>query len=190
MHCLLGLLVLISSNAQRPDKSITKILETDSRFTILRKLLKTTGLDTTLNGSEQFTLFAPTDAAFKKLPPGALQGILKEDRLCSPVATAHLLKGFYGTLSFMNGASAEGQPLRYHLTSYGGYLLTTEVTKDGLTIEGAKFLGEIFAKNGNVLVVDSVLPVVVLAPEIEGFSRNLPQELFRWKMAHYKKDPK
>jgi len=185
--CIALLLPLLAS-AQ--SETLLQKIDKDPRFTILRKLMKAAGMDTTLGGDKAYTLFAPTDAAFQKLPAGALKAILKQDRLATPVVMAHVLEGRYGTLSFMNGISKAGEPLTYRLTMEGGYHLTTICGNDGLTVNGLRVANEMFASNGTIVMLDSVMPIYVDHPKPDGLSARLPQEFWKWGMARFYDPPK
>lgn len=62
-------------------------------FKTLHDALAATGLDATLNGDGPFTVFAPTDAAFEKLPAGTLDGLLKDKEALTAILTYHVLAG-------------------------------------------------------------------------------------------------
>ncbi len=59
-------------------KNIVETLAADGRFTTLVTALKAAQLDGNLSGPGPFTVFAPTDAAFKKLPAGTVDSLLKD----------------------------------------------------------------------------------------------------------------
>jgi transforming growth factor-beta-induced protein len=59
-------------------KSIVDTAVADGRFTTLITALQAAKLDDTLKGNRSYTVFAPTDDAFKNLPPGTLLSLLKE----------------------------------------------------------------------------------------------------------------
>jgi uncharacterized surface protein with fasciclin (FAS1) repeats len=59
-------------------KNIVETAEADGGFTTLVTALKATQLDVNLSGSGPFTVFAPTDNAFKKLPDGTIDNLLKD----------------------------------------------------------------------------------------------------------------
>lgn len=56
--------------------SLTTVIADSATFSTLTKAIKATGLDTTLGGTKQFTIFAPTDAAFGTLPEGTLTKLM------------------------------------------------------------------------------------------------------------------
>jgi transforming growth factor-beta-induced protein len=73
---------------------VTKRLEIDGRFTMLLKALKTAKMDTALDaGSHEFTLFAPTDEAFARLPKLAVDTILGNPALLSLTLMHHVAAG-------------------------------------------------------------------------------------------------
>lgn len=169
--------------------SINDIVQHDSRFTLLGKLLQITGMDMSLSGDGGlgYTLFAPTDAAFRKLPPKVLQAILTRDRLGAPIVGGHLLQGKYGLMSFTNGVAPVGQPLRYHLKSIRDDYIDTEVTRSGtVVVNGVNIIDQKSAKNGMILAVDGVMPIIIDPPRNEGLSRALPAELYRWNLGRYR----
>jgi uncharacterized surface protein with fasciclin (FAS1) repeats len=62
-------------------------------FTKLVAGIKTAGLTDKFTGQEQFTIFAPTDEAFKKLPSGALEALLKDSAKLKAVLSYHVVTG-------------------------------------------------------------------------------------------------
>ena len=63
----------------KQDKDIVQIATDDGRFNTLVEALKSAGLVDTLKGEGPFTVFAPTDDAFNKLPQGTIQDLLKPE---------------------------------------------------------------------------------------------------------------
>lgn len=171
-----------------PD-SITEAVIADSRFRMLHRVLRATGMDTILDRkAPSYTLFAPTDAAFQKLPRPILNELLTRDGLSYPLAGAHILEGKYGIESFTNGTAPLGQPLRHRLKTWGDTYLHTEVSRSGrLTANGAKVVEQIHTPNGNILVIDTVMPAIIDPPRPNGLSRSLPSELFQWSLGKYER---
>lgn len=62
-------------------------------FTLLAKATAAAALIATLKGTGPFTLFAPTDEAFAKLPPGTLEGLLRDRARLTQVLANHVLPG-------------------------------------------------------------------------------------------------
>src|SRR5579871_861482 len=78
-----------------PDKDIVETAVAAGSFKTLTAALQAAGLVDTLKGSGPFTVFAPTDEAFAKLPPGTVENLLKpenKDKLTA-VLTYHVVPG-------------------------------------------------------------------------------------------------
>lgn len=75
-----------------PTKNIVETAADAGNFTILKKALKATGLDETLKGGN-FTVFAPTDEAFNKLPAGTLDNLLKDKEALKKILLYHVVEG-------------------------------------------------------------------------------------------------
>src|SRR5450631_2695689 len=82
-----------SSNHTRPSKNIVDTAIAAGNFTTLVASIRAAGLTDTLTGKGPFTVFAPTDEAFKKLPPGALDALLKDTVKLKAVLSYHLVAG-------------------------------------------------------------------------------------------------
>ena len=117
-------------------------------FTTLVKAVKAAGLTDALTTGGPFTVFAPTDEAFAKLPDGTLQSLLDQPEKLKSVLLYHVVSGTVKAADVMKLTSAEtleGQPLAIG-------------TEDGVTVDGAKVLKtDIEARNGVVHVIDTVL---------------------------------
>jgi len=114
-------------------------------FTVLVKAVQEAGLVDTLKGAGPFTLFAPTDAAFAKLPPGALEGLLADKAKLTTVLTYHVVPG--------SVSSAAVAGLKSLKTVQGA-----ELTVHGVQINDATILqADIAASNGVIHAIDTVL---------------------------------
>ncbi len=116
-----------------------------------RKAVKATGLAETLQGAEPFTVFAPTDAAFAKLPAGTAEALLADREKLASILTYHVNSGkvMAGDIVKTNGATpntVNGLPLDI-------------VVRDGkVFVNGAQVVtADIQASNGVIHVIDSVL---------------------------------
>lgn len=123
----------------------------DGHFKTLAKALTAAGLIDTLKGAGPFTVFAPTDDAFAKLPPGTLDGLLKDIPKLTAILKYHVLAGKVATADVMklDGKTAT--------TLNGSHLKVS--TKDGVKINGAVNVTktDIAASNGLIHVIDAVL---------------------------------
>ena len=118
-------------------------------FQTLVTALKAAGLVDTLKGPGPFTVFAPTDDAFAKLPAGALDGLLKDPAKLKKVLLYHVVSGKVMAADVMKMKSAktvEGSSAR--VMAHGG-----KVMIDTSTVVKA----DIACDNGVIHVIDTVL---------------------------------
>ncbi|MDP3404403.1 MAG: fasciclin domain-containing protein [Brevundimonas sp.] len=120
-------------------------------FTTLVAAVTAAGLVETLKGAGPFTVFAPSDDAFAKLPAGTVEDLVKpenKDKLTA-ILTLHVLSGA------VHAADIAGKTLSP--ASVNGEALTVDGT-DGVTINGAKVVSaDIACTNGVIHVIDAVL---------------------------------
>ena len=83
----------LSTVAMAAEKDIVDTAVAAGSFKTLVTAVKAAGLVETLKGPGPFTVFAPTDAAFAKLPPGALEELLKDPAKLKAVLTYHVVSG-------------------------------------------------------------------------------------------------
>ena len=115
--------------------------------------VKAAGLVDTLSGAGPFTVFAPTNEAFAKLPPGTVESLLKpenKDKL-QAVLTYHVVPGRMSAKDLMDAAKKDGGQAK--LKTVEGDLLTVEAKGNDskVTIEN------VFQSNGVIQVIDTVL---------------------------------
>ncbi|MEP0547033.1 MAG: fasciclin domain-containing protein [Rhodothermales bacterium] len=133
--------------AQAAQEDIVTTLVDRGDFTILVDALRSTGLDAALASGEAFTLFAPTDAAFAKLPAGTLEGLTPEQ--LTGILRYHVL---VGAASSEDAAALDAAP------SVQGSDLTFYASDAGLTVNGAAITeADVQASNGVIHVIDTVL---------------------------------
>jgi uncharacterized surface protein with fasciclin (FAS1) repeats len=120
------------------------------QFTKLAAALQAAGLVDTLKGPGPFTVFAPTDEAFAKLPPGALDDLLKPEnkQKLADLLTYHVVAGKVTSADVVKLKSAKT-------------VLGKEVTidaSDGVKVDNAKVVkADIEASNGVIHVIDTVI---------------------------------
>lgn len=119
-------------------------------FTTLVAAVQAAGLVDTLKGEGPFTVFAPNDAAFAKLPAGTVEDLLKpenKDKLTA-ILTYHVVPGKVMSGDLSNGMKAA--------TVQGGEV--TVMTEGGVSVNDAKVLAaDIEAENGVIHVIDTVI---------------------------------
>jgi len=130
------------------------------QFTTLARALQAAGLVDTLKGPGPFTVFAPTDAAFAKLPPGAVEGLLADPSQLRAVLTYHVVPGRVTAAEVVRmpaASTVQGSPVQISPAGQS-------VRLNGST---SVVQADVLASNGVIHVIDAVL----LPPELAG----LPQ---------------
>jgi uncharacterized surface protein with fasciclin (FAS1) repeats len=139
--------------ADEAKKDIVDTAVGADQFKTLVAAVKAAGLVETLKGDGPFTVFAPTDEAFAKIPKEKLEALLKDKKALTAVLTYHVVAGKVLAADVVKLDSAK--------TVQGKSI--TIVTKDGkVTVNGAAVTStDIVCKNGVIHVIDTV----ILPPE-------------------------
>ncbi len=120
-------------------------------FKMLVAAVKAAGLVETLNGAGPFTVFAPTDEAFAKLPAGTLEDLLKpenKDKLVK-ILTYHVVAGKVMAADVVKLTEAK---------TVAGQSLTIKVANGKVTVDGAQITKtDIVTTNGVIHVIDAVM---------------------------------
>jgi len=117
-------------------------------FTTLVAAVEAAGLVDTLSGPGPFTVFAPTDAAFAKLPEGTVESLLADIPKLTAILTYHVVSGS------VHAADLEGTP---SATTVQGTDVTFD-TSDGVKVNDATVIkADIDASNGVIHCIDTVL---------------------------------
>lgn len=141
----------ISATARAPQKDIVDIAAGDKNFSTLVSLVKKAGLVETLKSKGPFTVFAPTNAAFAKLPKATLDAVGKDNALLKRVLTYHVLSGNVDSKAATAAAgksvkTVEGGEIKVSLRGRNLMINNSRVTK-----------ADIKASNGVIHVIDTVL---------------------------------
>jgi uncharacterized surface protein with fasciclin (FAS1) repeats len=134
-----------------PAKNIVETAVSAGQFNTLAAALKAAGLVTTLEGPGPFTVFAPTDAAFAKLPAGTVDSLLKPKNKKKLIAilTYHVVAGDVTAADVVKLTSAK---------TLNGQSVTITVNGGTVKINDATVVKtDITANNGVIHVIDSVL---------------------------------
>lgn len=143
-----------AAEAGTPAESSGNVLETASAagsFNTLVAAVKAAGLEETLSGPGPFTVFAPTDDAFKKLPAGTVESLLKPENKKKLVAilTYHVVAGSMLAKDVVAAKS---------LKTVQGQQLKVMTEGSDVRVSGAKVVKtDIAASNGVIHVIDSVV---------------------------------
>jgi uncharacterized surface protein with fasciclin (FAS1) repeats len=140
------------ARAGSPAASSKDIVDTAvaaGNFTTLATALKAAGLVDTLKGEGPFTVFAPTDAAFKKLPAGTLDTLLADKQRLTAVLTYHVVPGKVmaaDVIKLSDAKTVEGQKVKIDVVD-------GSVKVDEATVTQT----DIVASNGVIHVIDTVI---------------------------------
>jgi uncharacterized surface protein with fasciclin (FAS1) repeats len=150
-----GLIALVAAAAMTAQAKAADIVETAAsagNFTTLLAAVEAAGLADTLKGEGPFTVFAPTDAAFEKLPQGTVENLLKpenRDQL-QQILTYHVVPGRIMS-SDLAGQSTTAKTVE-------GSDLEIDASGSGVMVESATVTqADIAAENGVIHVIDSVM---------------------------------
>jgi uncharacterized surface protein with fasciclin (FAS1) repeats len=140
-----------SATNQVPEPNIVTVAATSGDFNTLVAAVKAAGLVETLQGDGPFTVFAPTDEAFAKLPAGTVDSLLLPENKQKLVAilTYHVVPGEVLAADVVKLSSAntvEGQPV------------SISADAAGVRVNDANVIAtDVMASNGVIHVIDSVL---------------------------------
>lgn len=119
------------------------------QFKTLTALVGEAGLVETLKGKGPFTVFAPTDKAFAKLPKSLVDTLMKDKKLLTSVLTYHVIAGNVMSTDLKNGLKAKTVQGENLMVTIKGK--TVKFNKSGLVAADVK------ATNGVIHVIDTVL---------------------------------
>src|SRR5215831_15095897 len=154
---------VVGGNEMFPSKNIVQNAVNSADHTTLVAAVKAAGLVDTLSGAGPFTVFAPTNAAFLKLPVGTVDSLLKPEmkEKLAAVLTYHVLPGRFAIKDLWDASTkAKG---KVKMKTVEGEELTFEFKGQALTIWDSKgnasrvTIQNVFQSNGVIHVVDNVL---------------------------------
>ena len=132
------------------DKTIVDVAVENGNFETLVTAVTEAGLVETLSGEGPFTVFAPTDEAFAKIPEETLTAILADKEQLTSILTYHVVAGKVMAADVVNLDAAE---------TVQGQSLAIEVMEDGTVMvnDAEVILTDVEASNGVIHVIDTVL---------------------------------
>ena len=153
---LVGLLAIVAliatgavSSADHHEKDIVDTAVAAGSFNTLVTAIKAAGLVDTLKGEGPFTVFAPTDDAFAKLPEGTVEGLLKDKEKLTAVLTYHVVPGKVMAADVVKLSSAK---------TVQGQEVKVKAGDGGVMINDAKVIKtDILTSNGVIHVIDTVI---------------------------------
>jgi len=147
-----------------PSKNIIQNAVNSKDHTTLVAAVKAAGLVDTLQGAGPFTVFAPTNDAFSKLPAGTVDTLLKTENkpTLTKVLTYHVVPGRLTATSLMK-AVKDGGGMAQLTTVEGAALVVKQAGPGKLSVTDAKgdvatvTIADVLQSNGVIHVVDTVL---------------------------------
>jgi len=131
-----------------PSKNIVDTAVAAGNFTTLLAVIKTAGLTDKLTGTGPFTVFAPTDEAFSKLPPGALEALRKDSAKLKAVLSYHVVAGHVWAKDMKSG----------EMMTLQGSALIASVSTSGVHVNGTHVKQpDIAATNGVIHGIDALI---------------------------------
>ncbi|GFR92084.1 transforming growth factor-beta-induced protein ig-h3-like [Elysia marginata] len=143
-----GVIHVLNAVMLPPAGTIVSALAACPEFKILVKAVQVGGLVETLSGPGPFTVFAPTDKAFRKLPQGTIEKLLHNPKELAKILTYHVVSGTFCSagLSSGNVKTVEGQEV------------AIKVSADGVVVNESKVISaDGSVTNGVVHAIDTVL---------------------------------
>ncbi len=133
------------------EKNVVQVAIGSKDHTTLVAAVKAADLVDALSNAGPFTVFAPTNAAFDKLPAGTVEGLLKPEKKdeLATILQYHVSLGVFKPEMFTDGQT---------IGQVDGGNITISIKPDGIYVNGtAKIVASIPASNGIVHVIDGVL---------------------------------
>lgn len=147
----LGTLRSYSDSHEQAQLDIVETAAAAGSFNTLVAAVNAAGLTETLKGEGPFTVFAPTDEAFAKLPPGTIEMLLKPENKDKLVAILmyHVVVGKVTAEEVVKLTSAE---------SVSGKKIDIKTADGKVMVDGATVIkADVMAKNGVIHVIDTVM---------------------------------
>ena len=138
------------ANVKGPEQNIVQVAA-GAGFNTLVAAVKAAGLVDALSGSGPFTVFAPTDAAFAKLPAGTLDALLKDPQKLAAILKYHVIAGKVMAADVIKANGAKPATLN-------GATLDIQVKAGRVHVNNAMVTtADVAASNGVIHVIDTVV---------------------------------
>jgi len=131
-----------------PAKNIVETTIATGNFSTFAAGIKSAGLTDALSAKGPFTVFAPTDEAFAKLPSGAWDGLLKDSAKLKAVLNYHVVPGHFVARELKAG----------EVMTLQGSTLTAALAFGDVSVNGARITRrDVIATNGIIHAIDTVI---------------------------------
>lgn len=154
---------IVGGKEMLPTKNIVENAMNSEDHTTLVAAVKAAGLVETLQGKGPFTVFAPTNKAFKKLPKGTVETLLKPESkaMLTGVLTYHVVAGKHSAADIMKAIKDGGGKATFKTVQGGTLTAWMKKDKVGLTDEkgGTAWvtIADVNQSNGVIHVIDTVV---------------------------------
>lgn len=155
--------VMVGGAAMYPAKNIVENAVNSKDHTTLVAAVKAAGLVETLQSAGPFTVFAPTNEAFDKLPAGAVEGLVRPEnkKTLTKILTSHVVAGKFNGADLMK-MIADGKGAA-SLTTVSGHKLMLSRSGDTILIKDENggtamvTIANVYQSNGIIHVINNVL---------------------------------
>ncbi len=145
------------------DDTIVGVAASNENFTTLVAAVKAAGLVDVLNGNGPFTVFAPVNAAFDKLPKGTVNTLLKPEnkKTLTAILTYHVVAGKFNAKDVVAAIKANNG--KFVIPTVQGGKLTASISEGNVILTDVKgntskvIITDVKASNGVVHAIDSVV---------------------------------
>ena len=143
--------------------TIVGVAASNENFTTLVTAVKAAELVDTLNSEGPFTVFAPTNDAFSKLPAGTVESLLKPENkgVLTSVLTYHVVAGTFDAASVINAVTENGGKFTVNTVQGGEIVITVKGGNVMLTDEKGNsstvVMADVDASNGVIHAIDAVV---------------------------------
>lgn len=154
---------MVGGSPMSPKMNIVENASKSADHTTLVSAVKAAGLVDTLSGAGPFTVFAPTNEAFQKLPAGTVDTLVKPENkeTLTKILTYHVVAGRMDANKLKKAIKAGGGTAK--LKTVNGEDLSAMIDGDGIALKDAKgtiakvTIANVFQSNGVIHVIDAVM---------------------------------
>ncbi|MFE3869328.1 fasciclin domain-containing protein [Flavobacterium sp. LS2P90] len=155
--------VAMDTTAVMEPSTIVDVAAGNADFSTLVTAVKAAGLVETLSGEGPFTVFAPNNAAFAKLPAGTVDGLLKPENVekLKAVLTYHVVAGKFDAATVIDAINKNNG--KYSVTTVQGGTIVLSLKDGNVMLTDAKggtstvVLADVAASNGVIHAIDTVV---------------------------------
>lgn len=132
-----------------PAKDLVQIATDEGNFTVWNRALEQAGLTQTFKGAGPYTVFAPTDDAFAKLPAGKLDSLMADPQALRDLLLSHVVEGDVASADVAAMSSAN---------TMGGSAVAISSSGTGVRVNESNVIeADLQASNGRIHAIDAVL---------------------------------